>query len=299
MNKIAVIIVNYNGIKYNKECIDSILKSDYNFVDIIVVDNNSQDDSIKELRKYFRDKIIIYESKENKGFAHATNIGMKYALENNYKYVLWLNNDTIIEKNMISNLIKCSVANNECVVAPKIMYFDYKNTIWSAGGEIKWIKGQTIQYGYKEKDLGQYDLHKNITFASGCCILIPQKVIKTVGLMEEKYFLYYEDTDYCKRIIDNKFTIMYEPSAKMYHKVSATTGGESSKLYIYYMTRSRLYFNNKYNKRKLMSNIYMYLSYFKKYIQWLINKRYDLIRISLNAISDFYHNIEGKADKDL
>lgn len=298
MDTIAVIIVNYNGIKYNKECINSILNSDYNFIDIIIVDNGSTDNSIEDLKKNYKDEIIIFENRENRGFADATNVGMNYALEKQYKYVLWLNNDTIIEKNMISNLVKCSIDNGKCVVSPKIMYFDHKDIIWSAGGEIDWLKGQTIQYGYKEKDIGQYDYQKKIEFASGCCVLIPIEVIKNIGLMEEKYFLYYEDTDYCAKMINKNITIMYEPNAKMYHKVSATTGGELSKLYVYYMTRSRLYFNNKYNKKNLIASIYIYISCLKKYVKWLINRRYDLISISLKAISDFYKNIEGQ-NKDI
>ncbi|EMU55906.1 glycosyltransferase family 2 protein [Clostridium butyricum] len=293
MKKIGIVIVNYNGIKYNEDCINSIFNSSYKNIEIVIVDNNSKDNSIEKLKNIYSDRIIIIENNKNLGFAGATNIGIKYCMKSGCDYLLLLNNDTVINKHMISNMLYTSERYNGCVVSPKIYYFEPNNMIWSAGGEIKWSRGYTLQYGMKEIDKGQYDIEKRISFATGCCMLIPKNIIKAIGLISEEYFLYFEDTDYCVKIQQAGYEIYYEPKAFMYHKVSASTGGENSPSYIYYFYRNRLYFNNKYNDNKKYY-IYITFSWIKKIIIWLLKAKIDLVKSLKCAIIDYKENINGK-----
>lgn len=289
--KVAIILVNYNGEKYNEACISSILKSTYNNYEVIVIDNASTDNSVEGLRR-FGNNIRLIVSDENLGFSGANNLGIKYALNNKFDYVMLLNNDTIIEKEMIEFMIDAS--DSKYVISPKIYYFDNKNVIWSAGGGMNWIKGLPIQYGINELDNYENNKKKKIEFATGCCVLIPITCIEKIGLMSEEYFLYYEDTDYCVRLIRSGYEIHFEPKAVMYHKVSASTGGEKSRVYWYYMIRNRLIFNKKFNEKKFFYRAYFILTTSVKLLKYLFKR--DRVRLegTINGIFDFIKGVEGK-----
>lgn len=293
-NRLAIILVNYNGIEYNINCINSIMKSSFKDYKIIVIDNDSSDNSLNELKDYYKnEEIVLIESKENLGFSGANNIGIEYARENNYDYVMLLNNDTIIDENMLSIMIESS-KKYECLVSPKIYYYDNKDIIWSAGGTINWKKGLPVQYGINEKDEKQHDKEKFIEFATGCCLLIPMNMIEKIGLLSEEYFLYYEDTDYSCKFINEGIKILYKPEAFMYHKVSASTGGEKSIGYWYYMTRNRLIFNKKFSKYKTLNNLYFYLTTIIKSCKYLVNKDNIVLKGTYIGIIDYLKGYKGK-----
>ncbi len=297
LQKIAIILVNYNGKEYNEECIKSIFNSSYDNLEVIVVDNDSKDGSPELLREQFGNKINLIMTGKNLGFSGANNIGISKALENGCEYVVLLNNDTLIDKDLISNMIKASKEENNAVISPKIYYYDDKNIIWSAGADMKWKKGLTDQRGINQKDDGSYNKREEVEFGTGCCLLIPVEVIKKVGYLTDDYFLYYEDTDYCMRVRENGFKIVYEPTAVLYHKESASTGGNLSKLYIYYNTRNRLMFNERFNKKnKITYMLYFYCTRLVKCILWLLKGRIDLIKVTLLAIDDYKKNISGFKD---
>lgn len=286
-NKVGIILVNYNGAKYNKECIDSIKNSTYKNYEIIVVDNASKDNSVELLKRDFNDLTII-ESKENLGFSGGNNLGIAYALKNNCEFILLLNNDTKIENNMLENMINVSIKNNKAVISPKIYYYDNKDIIWSAGARMFWKRGIPAQNGINEIDSGKYNMLDEVDIATGCCLLIHKDIVNKVGLLSLDYFLYYEDTDYIMRVREKGFKVLYDPTSVMYHKVSASTGGEESENYIYYNTRNRLIFNNKFNKK----NKVYYLSYFVltrivKMFKWLIKGKFNLINATICGIKDY------------
>ena len=294
--KIGIVIVNYNGESFNEDCLNSIFNSKYTNYEIIVVDNASKDNSVEILKnKYFK-RVKLIELDENLGFSMANNIGINYAIENRFDYVLLLNNDTIINDDMILTMVKAS-ENGKYVISPKIYYYDNKQLIWSAGGTIEWDKGITIQYGMDQKDSDVTEKKCEVNFATGCCMLIPTDIIKKVGLLSDEYFLYYEDTDYCVRICKAGYKIIYEPEAVMYHRVSAATGGKKSRLYVYYMIRNRLIFNKKFNKINIIANIYFYVTTFIKLIINKVKKEDFVIEETKNAIRDYKKGINGKINR--
>lgn len=295
--KVGIILVNYNGEKYNKECIDSILKSTYEDYEIIVVDNASSDNSVESLEKNYGNKITLFRNLKNEGFSEGNNIGIKIAKKKNCDYILLLNNDTVIIEDCIEKMVKCSINNANSVVSPKIYYYDNKEIIWSAGARMLWKKGLAAQNGLNMRDNGEYNQSLNVEFGTGCCLLIPMEIIDSVGLLSKDYFLYYEDTDYCARILKSGFYIVYEPEAILYHKVSASTGGEESYMYIYYNTRNRLLFNKKHNKKNILYYLpYFYLTRIVKIILWLIRGKYELIRATFDSIKDYNKGIIGKRE---
>jgi GT2 family glycosyltransferase len=244
--KIGIVIVNYNAEKYQNDSIRSIKKMDYSNYEIVVVDNNSTDNSIKLLRNEFPEVIII-ETGDNLGVAAGNNVGIKHAIKLGAEYVLLLNNDIELD----SQLLKILVANasKKIMTVPKIYYFNNKRLIWSAGGAVNWDEGVPMHLGYKCRDANQYNYERVVEIAPTCCMLIHRDVFRHVGLMDEKFFMYYDDTDFCIRANMKGYKILYLPSAVMWHKVSSSSGGEKSKVCQYYTSRNLLYFMKKYNKK--------------------------------------------------
>lgn len=244
--KVSIIILNWNGLNDTLECLESLIKVNYNNFRVVVVDNNSSNDDVEKLREQFDDfidKIIVNDS--NLGFSGGNNVGIKYALENGADYVLLLNNDTFVEPDFLSKLVeKDDQQKGIGILTPMITYYTEPEKIWSAGGNISNIKASGFTFGHNQK-AAEYEFDKFCTFASGCCMLIKKEVLEDVGLLDENYFLYLEDTDFSYRTITTGYKILYVGSAKVYHKVFSTTGKESGLLPLYYSVRNRLYFAKK------------------------------------------------------
>jgi GT2 family glycosyltransferase len=218
--KLSVVIVNYNTGNQLKECIDSVKKTTENLKDppseIIVVDNASRDGSFKILKK--EKNVKLFPNKENKGFSKAVNQGMKIA---EGEYILLLNPDTVIKKDAIQKLLNFAENTVDCgAVGPKLLNSD---------GSIQpsVFKLPTLYYAILEYWLGQKDKYSKYTPPAGrttavealvmACFLISPKAFKKVGFLDEKFFMYFEDLDYCKRIRDASFKVYYLPHAEVIH----------------------------------------------------------------------------------
>ena len=241
-DRVSVVLVNYNGRNDLGECLSSLRNQSYCNIDIIVVDNASTDDSIFFLRKHYPE-IKIIQASENIGFGDGCNLGIQFALGTPNAFVLLLNIDTIIDRNMIFELMKYADPNT--VVAPKIYrYRDNKKTseLWYSGGELDLNTGEINQVFF-EDDINAPQV---TDFMTGCCMLIHRNIFERIGMFSSEYFLYYEDTDLCFRMKRMGVRLLYIPTAKMYHKVGGSGEGEVSCLNQYYITRNRLYFMNKF-----------------------------------------------------
>ena len=289
--KIFVILINYKNAKLTIDCIDSIYKAN-NEVRIVVVDNNSEDDSVIRIRDKF-DDIIIIESKTNLGFSGGNNLGIKYALNNSADIIMLLNNDTIVDKNIFNNFILHNDGNS--VLVPKIYFFG-TDILWYAGGTVSKITGNAVHYGYNKKDDIKYCENKFVNFATGCCVWIPRGAFEKIGYMDEEYFLYFEDVDYSLKMNLNSISIKYISPAVVWHKVSSSSGGNTSKLSNYYNTRNRLmcidiYSSYFYTTAFWYSVITRYIRIFQKQLKGDIS--WKSIR---KGIHDYKKGISGKVD---
>lgn len=240
MEKVGIILLNYCNYNLTIDCIESIRQSTYQNYEIIVVDNNSPDHSGKNLSQL--EGIRFLQLEENLGFAAGNNRGIEVALSDGCEYVMLLNNDTVIDPNMIEALISRADANT--VVVPKMYYFDVegrKDILWYAGGILKYKSSDGIHIGGRQKDSKQYSIEREVTFATGCCMMIHREILEKVGLLREEYFMYCEDTDYSIRLNKSNVRILYVPNAKLWHKVSSSSGGEMSKFIVYYVVRNKIY----------------------------------------------------------
>lgn len=299
MEKLAIILVNYNGKQYNEACIESILASP-SVCDkkIIVVDNASRDDSMEILhRRYDNDaRIELIALGDNYGFSYANNVGMSQAIEEGADYVLLLNNDTEIDADMLARLEECAQRHPDSMIVPKIYYSDRRDVIWSAGGKVSPLIRKVSHIGVDQVDRGQFEEETEIEFATGCALLIPKGVIEQAGLLDEDFFLYYEDTEYSFRLTGMGISIYYCPKAVMYHKVGASTKGEDSPLCAYYIARNWLLCNRKH----LGSRYPLFLAYYVLNrvvccLLWLVHGKTALVKATIRGIRDFRKREFGKS----
>lgn len=307
--KIAIILVNYNGREYNPACIDSILNNnDANEKYVIVVDNDSRDDSVDALDKKYglcgsmkmigeRTWLEVIKLDGNYGFAVANNRGIERARQLQTDYVMMLNNDTEIAADMLEQLTECEVRHPKSMIVPKIYYSDDRRRIWSAGGSISRIVKKVRHNGLNQIDCGQYDEEKEIQFATGCCLFIPMAVIEKAGVLDERFFLYYEDTEYSFRLQKLGIHIFYCPKAYMYHKVGASSKGADSPLCAYYISRNWLLCNREYlDKRYPLFLIYYIVNRVACCFIWIIQGKVELVQASFRGVCDYYCQKFGKTE---
>lgn len=231
MHSLAIILVNYNGLDDTVDCIKSLQESDYP-VKIYVVDNASKEDETIQLAKLFSDVSFI-RSEQNLGFAGGNNLAIKVALEKKFDYIALLNNDTIVLKDTFKNLM--DLADEETVVAPVMNYYSHPREAWFSGG---FINRWTGNAKHLRDEISSAYL--NISFATGCCFIAHRSIWEKTGLLDDEYFMYNEDEDFCVRLMLNDFKIKVVKNALIYHKVGKSCGGEISRFQIYYMSRNRI-----------------------------------------------------------
>ena len=196
-------------------------------------------------------QLTLIKNKKNYGFPGGNNIGMKFALKFfNPDYILLLNNDTVVEENFLVELIENGEIRDDIgILGPKIYFYDEPNTLWSAGCKISWKLSRGIQIGTNEVDKGQYDTEKEVEYVSGSAFLIKTEVIEKIGLMDETYFLYFEESDWTLRANQEDYKSLYVPKASVWHRVSRSGGGIREQMGLYYITRNRWIFMKKWSNK--------------------------------------------------
>lgn len=289
-NKVWIIIINYNGIYDTKECIESVLKSDYQ-PEILLVDNASDEDEGKIISREYTG-IHVIKSEKNLGFAGGNNLGIKFAMEHGADYIMLLNNDTVIDPAMISELIKN--ANETDIVAPRMFYYDKKDVIWYSGGNINKYSGN-IRCKYFGKNVREVnDKIEECTFATGCCILFSVNLIDKIGGLKDDYFMYCEDTEFSIRVIEAGGVIRVIPSAKLWHKVSSSIGGAGNAFSLYYSSRNRLYYIKDHEEFFFdTATIFTVMSRVARIIQYMI-LRNSIWKSYYKALKDYKKGVRGR-----
>ena len=260
---ISVIILNYNGKDYIEECLDSVLDQTYEPLEIIVVDNASNDSSLEILKEKYSSKIKLIESNTNLGFAGGNNLALDYTKG---EFIALLNNDAVADRRWIEEFMS---AVNRCdgtfgMWASKILFYDDREIIDTAGHLI-YPDGLNRGRGKGEKDKGQYDKEEEVFFPSGCAAIYRKEMLNIIGFFDPDFFAYGDDTDLGMKARIAGWKCIYVPKSVVYHHSSAASG-KYSPLKAYLVERNRLWVLIKYFPLR-----YILLSPFYTVLRWILH----------------------------
>lgn len=238
--KIAIIILNWNGLKDTIACIDSVSAIDYPHFEITLVDNGSTDDSISVIQGRFP-HVHCIPLESNLGFAGGNNVGIEYALKSGFDLILLLNNDTVVAPDLLHRFVEGFAREPQAgILGARIYLFDAKDTLDHLGG--MWMKREAKMHliGFREKDPSPLpDALIPLDYVCGACMIIKRSVFESIGMLEPRYFLYWEENDFCLRAKRAGFLCFSSPEARIWHKVSASVVGGRPHA-TYFIWRGRL-----------------------------------------------------------
>lgn len=314
--KVSIIIVNWNGWQDTLECLNSVLNINYSNYEIIVVDNGSTDESRARLNNWQRktysankkktnslDKkpdcvIKLIFNHQNLGFAQGNNVAIRQVLqENTSKFILLLSNDTIVERNFLKKLIvSSSNQTNVGILGPKIYYANFKNKkniIQSAGFMINLYLGKFLSVEQLNKsDKKLINIAQNVDFVTGACLLIKIEVIRQIGLLDKKYFLLFEDADWCLRAKQAGYLVVYIPQSVIRHKTSQSFKRERVSQ-VYYYTRNLFWFESKHAR---LIQLACFLSHYFLFVFPIYFFGYLFVKKDRRLLINYLHGIKDGMD---
>jgi GT2 family glycosyltransferase len=242
---IVSVILNTNRRDDTLACLESLTKSCYQNHSAIVLDNHSTDGSEEAIRARFPEVEVVAIG-ENLGYAGNNNVGIKLALEKGADWVYVLNEDTVMDKECLPLLVAAVQSDPQIGIAgPMVYHYDEQDIIQSAGGMLGpyW---QSIHLSKDELDQGQWKDPHLVEWISGCAILVKREVIEQVGMLDERFFYYWEETEWCLRTMKAGWRILHVPASRLWHK-GVQRNYQPKPSLMYYGTRNRLLMLSKHH----------------------------------------------------
>lgn len=229
--KIGVVTVTFNGAAYLEPFFRDCFRQTFGNFILYVVDNDSRDGALEIAKAQTDPRCVVIANGANLGVAEGNNIGIRRAMADSCTHVLLLNNDTEFPESLFKDLLSEQDALQAQLLVPKMFFFEPSNMVWCAGGRFSWSRGwDSIHVGEGEVDEGQFNVPQRIEYAPTCCMLARMDVFRTIGMMDERYFVYFDDTDFCLRARRAGVPMWYTPKTHLYHKVSSATGGYNTQV---------------------------------------------------------------------
>ncbi len=283
MKKIGLVTITYNSAHVIEQFMQCVLNQTHTNFILYIIDNISSDNTLELVKKYSDNRIVIIANARNEGVAKGNNQGIVQALQDGCDELLIINNDVEFEHTLLEKLSRQLVELNCSLVAPKMMYYPETNLIWWAGTKFKESEGcMTHHIGIQQEDKGQFDNIDKVDYAPTCCVLMKKEVVEDTGLMDEKYFAYYDDTDFFYRIYkQGKHQLYYYPFIQFYHKVGGLSNmkkGSAKKFkfndfYIHLFTRNHVYYLKKHQNFYGWFNILYF--FFHMNLRFLFSGKYN------------------------
>lgn len=281
MEKIGVVTVTYNSDKVLQPFLSDLFAQSFHNFNLYVIDNASEDKTLKILDDLNDNRVNQIRNHSNIGVAAANNIGIKKALEDKCSHILILNNDIEFPNSLFKDMLVSIKKENCSMMTPKIMYHSDKDIIWYAGGGFKKSNGYLPYHiGFNENIKNNNYQSLYVDYASTCCLLIKKDVFETIGYMDEKYFVYFDDTDFLFRVKkEGVHKIYYDSQITLFHKVGSLTKSLTKEFERSYRThfflkqniRNHIYFLRK------IGSVYSYLFclflFFKNNLRFLFSSR--------------------------
>jgi GT2 family glycosyltransferase len=297
---VAVVVVHFGSAEMTKECVRSILSSSYRKVRLIVVDNFPEQ-RLSHLLPEIEASATYIVNPVNAGYCGGNNVGIRKAQEIGVEYILLLNNDTILDIDFLSTCITYMGRQPDiAVISPKILFYDSPEHICCAGGELNLNTAEINMVGLNEKDVGQFDTEREITFATGCAFFARTGLFDQVGLFDESLFCYGEDVDLSFRTLSAGHKMMYLPTALVWHKhpmeehrERRRSGQFGAMSAMYYIWRNKYYNARKYTWRnRFLETIRFGYGFVLCLVAYALKyKRFDL---SLAMLFGLFDGIAGR-----
>lgn len=295
-SKVSIIILHFNNIDVLTACLQSCQLISYPNYEIIIVNNGRISQLNYLVEKNSSDRVSsIINCSQNLGYAVGNNIGIRKALIHGAEYILLLNDDTIVAPDFLNILVATAENSPDTgMVGPQIYYFDAPHKIWFAGARFDSNTCMIRTYETNQMtDVGSDVIDSD--YITGCALLVKKDTVETIGLLDERFFLYWEDVDWGLRVKKVGLKNIVVPSAHVWHKVSTSTGGMDSVLRVYHKTRSHLLMARIHVSKMLIP---LHIKFFLN-IAWLLFKsndrnRFKKARAYIAAIRDYHL---GKTDK--
>ena len=291
--RVSIIIVNWNQKELTIECLESLKKVNFKNFNIVLVDNGSEDDSVEHIKKNYS-HVTVLENKNNLGFSGGNNTGIEYAISKGYDYVYLLNNDTEVHSEFLTEIVSELEKDKTIGIGGStVYYFKPNDVIWYSGGHADWVSGDMIDpRAGKKIDIDKQKI-EDVDEVAGAGMLIRCDSLKKVGKLHEDFFIYFEETDLCQRIIKNNERVVWVPKSIVWHKVSMTFG-EESPVMIYLMTRNRWLFMRRHCPSFYKFFIIYFLRFFRNYIRYKIHFQSDLSNALFLGVRDAIFSNYGK-----
>ena len=245
--KVGVVTVTFNSAEVLPGFLDSLLAQTFADFLLYAIDNASKDQTLGQLERWGDPRLRVQANEANLGVAEGNNIGIRLAFEEGCTHILLLNNDTEFPPDLFQGLLQSLEERDLAMVVPKILFHDRPELIWFAGGRFQdWKAYRNTHDGEGQRDDGRFDAFRLIEYAPTCCMLIHRDVFDRIGLMDEQYFVYGDDCDFCFRARGAGIRMGYDPRWRLYHKVSSLTQGGDSPFTLRYSMRNKVYFVRKH-----------------------------------------------------
>ncbi len=242
------VILAMNQLRFTRECLTSVRALDPGADRVLLVDNGSTDGTAAAVRADFPG-VEVLRLEANRYFAGGVNEGIRQALAGGARSILLLNNDVVLERSALETLRRALEADPaRAAVSPKIYYYEPPDVIWFAGGIVGRGFGLIRHRGVNVKDERLPDAPRAVDYVSGAAALLSREAIDRVGLLDPSYVMYVEDVDWCARARAEGLVLWYEPAAKVWHHVSATSGGGLTPLKAYFRLRSGALFLSRHTR---------------------------------------------------
>ena len=243
MRTLAVVVLSWNGAALTRDALRSLAACRVPEgwrARTLVVDNGSSDGSPDMVRKEFPD-VELLSLPENRRFAGGNNAGIRRALDQGADAVMLLNNDVVADPGLIEKLLAALAEQPGAGAAAPLIYFaPPSDRIWYAGGRCRPWLAHSSHRGIRERDRGRYRSIETTGYLTGCCLLATGEAWRDVGLLDERYFIYAEDADWCLRARAAGYQLLFVPTARLWHRVSASSGGATNPWKVYQRLRANL-----------------------------------------------------------
>ena len=284
---VYVVMVTWNQCQDTLECLQSVFRATYPRLSVVLVDNASTDGTREAVAAQFP-QVEHIANQTNHGFAAAVNQGIEHALKRDAEYLFLLNNDTVVDSMALHHLMQYATDDAVGMLVPKIYYYAQPQMIWSVGAGLDRLTFETRGDIRGVEDNGQWETVVERKHVTACALLLPRRVVEKIGVLDERFFYYYDDADFSLRVHKAGYRTLLVPQAKVWHKVAQASGGMDTPYQRYWLGRSSVLYFRKHVRgwRWLVVGPYRLGSAIKTTIRLLAHRRFAAIKAYWHGLYD-------------